>query len=133
MLEYESTLSKRRRFGYKVASQVSRKLTDEMRVPVASVGVLIVIEDNVSLPKTLTLTLKLDDGLPREVRVGIKRANIVGMKNEIFLEAARKLLNRKIDLLMASQNFLQEGRGFYEEVRAKDLGKQYTMRQLKCA
>jgi hypothetical protein len=129
VLEYDLTLSRRRRFGYKVASQVSRKLTDEMHVPVASIGFLIVTEDYVSLPKALTLTLKLDDGLPREIRVGIKKGGIVGPKNEIFLEAAKKLLNRKIDLLMTSQNFLQDGRGFYEEVRAKDLGKQYTIRR----
>lgn len=128
-LGYDPTLSKRRRFSYKVASQVSRKLADEMQVPVASTGPIIVTENGVSPPKKVTLTLKLDDGLPREIEVEMKEVSAVGPDDRHFLEAAKKLLNRKIDLLMGSQGFIQDGRGFYEEIRAKDLGRQYTIRR----
>jgi len=125
---YDPNLSSRRLFGYKVASQVSRKLTMEMKVPVASVGILLITSSDVDLPKAITLPIKLDDGLPHDVEVGIAKGKLMTKEDDMFMEAVKKYLNRKIDLLMFKEMHTQDGRGFYEE-RAKDLSRYYSIRR----
>jgi len=125
---YDPNLSSKRLFGYKVASQVSRKLTKEMQVPVASVGTFLVTSPDVGFPKMITLPIKLDDGLPHDVEVGITKSKMITAEDDRFTEAVKKYLNRKVDLLMLNEMFTQDGRGFYEE-RAKSLSKYYSIRR----
>ncbi|MFQ6032913.1 MAG: hypothetical protein ACE5K2_08340, partial [Candidatus Zixiibacteriota bacterium] len=83
---------------------------------------------DVDLPKRIALPIKLDDGLPHDVEVGITKSKIITAKDDRFTEAVKRYLNRKVDLLMLNEMFTQDGRGFYEE-RAKDLSKYYSIRR----
>ena len=86
---YDPNLSSRRLFRYKVASQVSRKLTMEMKVTVASVGILLITSSDVDLPKAITLPIKLNDGLPHDVEVGIAKGKLMTKEDDMFMEAVK--------------------------------------------
>ncbi|MEM3587805.1 MAG: Piwi domain-containing protein [Candidatus Jordarchaeaceae archaeon] len=99
-----------------------------MKVPIASNGTYLITTTDVELPKIVTLTTKLDNGLPKEVEIEIFKSRVIDEKDSNSGKALMKYFNRKIDLLMTEKNFTQDGRGFYED-RAKDLGKYYTVRR----
>jgi hypothetical protein len=123
-LSYDSKFDQFYRFRYKVASQLSRVLTEEMKVPVASLGGLIYAKPDVKMMRSFTLTMKLE-GVPTEVEVNLNREKQLLKGDLSYNDAARRYINRSVDLLMTSRNYFQDGRGFYEGA-PKDLGRLYV-------
>jgi len=124
---FDSRYNAQRKFGYKVASQASRKLTEQLKTPVSSLGEMLVTSLELELPKVVTLLLKIE-GKPTELEITITKKDTVGRKDERFCYAAQKYLNRSIDLVMTQQGYSQDGRGFYEK-RTKDVSKYYMSQQ----
>ncbi len=113
------------KFDYKAAAQASRKLSDEMKVPVAALGSLLLTSKEVVLPPSITVTMKID-GLPTDVEIGLRQKGEIRKGDDRFVQAVRKYLNRQVDVTLRQHGFRQEGRGFYED-RSKDMSKYYTM------
>ena len=126
-IDYDKSLITREKFGYKVAAQVSRRLTEEKRIPVASVGSLIVAAYGIEIPSVVTVTMKID-GVPTDVKVSINKVGSMKEGEIPFREAMKKFLNRCVDLLMFEKNFIQDNRGFYE-TKCKNISKFYAVRQ----
>lgn len=127
VVSFDNKYASQKKFGYKVASQTSRRLTEELNTPVASFGDILVTSPELNLPKIVTILMKIE-GLPTEVEVTIAKKNLIGQDDERFRFAVQKYLNRYIDLVMARQGYSQDGRGFYEK-RTKDVSKYYVSQQ----
>src|SRR2546427_9991514 len=112
------------KFEYKSASQVSRKLSDEMRVPIASLGAQVITRTNIRLPPTIVVTMKID-GQPTDVEMELNQAGEIRSGDSNYSEAAKKYLNRQVDVILTSNGFKQDARGFYEE-RSKNMGGFYA-------
>jgi len=110
-------------FGYKIASHLSRKLTDEVGIPIASSGRLIIADRDLTTSKVFTVTIKIN-GVPTDVEVSISKKSVIQEGDEGFEDAAKRFLNRQIDLLMSRRGYEQDGRCFYEK-RACNISKYY--------
>src|SRR5438552_134794 len=112
------------KFDYKSASQVSRRLSDEMRTPVASLGSQVITRTDVQLPPSVVLTMKIE-GLPTDVEIELTREGEIRAGAVNFSDAAKKYLNREVDVILHNAGFRQDARGFYEE-RSKNVGGFYA-------
>ncbi|MGI0091188.1 MAG: hypothetical protein ACREBS_05720, partial [Nitrososphaerales archaeon] len=126
-VEYDAGYRVQRKFGYKCASQVSRKLSEEMTIPVASLGEQLIATGNVKIPPSVIVTMKID-GVPTEVEVILSASGSITEQNGNYPEAVRKYLNRQIDVTLRKRNFRQDGRGFFEE-KSKDVTRYYVVRE----
>jgi len=126
-ISFNSKYASQKKFGYKVASQASRRLTEELKTPVASLGDLLLASPELNLPKIVTILMKIE-GMPTEVEIAIAKKGLINQDDEKFCVAAQKYLNRYIDLVMTSKEYSQDGRGFYEK-RTKDVSKYYASQQ----
>jgi hypothetical protein len=124
-VSFDAKYQTQSKFDYKAAAQVSRKLSEEMKIPVASLGSLVLTEEGVSLPPSVNVTMKID-GLPTDVEIGLRRSGEITGENSKFAPALRKYLNRQVDVILRKNGFRQEGRGFYEN-SSKDMSKYYSM------
>ncbi len=122
---FDKSYDTQSKFGYKAASQVSRKLSDEMHIPVASLGSKLITSTDVQLPPAVTVTMKIA-GLPTDVEVMMKSSGEIKKGDADFGDAARKYLNKQIDVILKKSGFRQDARGFYEE-SSKDVKPFYTM------
>jgi hypothetical protein len=127
VVSFDQEYSAQKKFSYKVSSQTSRNLSEELKVPVASFGEMLVTSPELELPKTVTTLMKIA-GTPTEVEVTITKKDTIDRNDNRFNVAVQKYLNRFIDLVMAQQGYSQDGRGFYEK-RTKDVGKYYMSQQ----
>src|SRR5256712_2363391 len=113
-----------RNMGFKVAAALARQLTQALKIPVASFGNQLVSDSELPAPEVVTVVIKVD-GIPRDVEVKVKETALIRNDEIRFDEAAKKLLNRRIDLLMAEQGFVQEGRDFIE-TKGRPIGRYST-------
>jgi hypothetical protein len=123
-ITYDPALEKYRRFRYKASSQLSRELTDQLRIPVCSLGDVIYVTPEVKLPAVFTLTMKLE-GSPTDVELFVQPEQEIKSGNLLYPDVARRYVNRVVDVQMTSGGYFQDGRGFYENT-PKDLGKSYA-------
>lgn len=113
-VNYDPRYGDERKFGYKAVAQLARRLSLESDTPVASLGTSLVVPKGFKIPGKVTLTMKLE-GIPTEVELVVSKGKPIDRGEERFPEAAKKFLNRKIDLLFIKKNYSQDGRCFFEE------------------
>lgn len=123
-ISYDAKFEQYYRFRYKAASQLSRVLTEEMKVPVASLGGTIYAKPDVKMMRSFTFTMKLE-GVPTEVEVHLESQRDLVRSNPSYSDVIRRYINRCVDLLMTSEGYFQDGRGFYEN-SPKELGRSYA-------
>jgi len=123
-ITYDAKFENVYRFRFKAASQLSRVLTEELKVPIASLGGTIYARPDVKMMRSFTFTMKLD-GTPAEVEVQLDPRGDLVRFDSAYPDVVRRYINREVDLLMTSQGYFQDGRGFYEN-SPKDLGKLYA-------
>lgn len=123
-ISYDPKFESVYRFRFKAASQLSSVLTEELKVPVASLGGTIYAKPDVKMMRSFTFTMKLE-GTPAEVEVQLDSRGDLVRSDPAYPDVIRRYINRAVDLLMTSQGYFQDGRGFYEN-SPKDLGKLYA-------
>lgn len=126
-VKYDERYGDLRKFGYKCASQVSRKLCEEMMIPIASLGEHLIATENVKIPPSVIVTMKID-GVPTDVEVVLSASGSITQQDRYYTDAARKYLNRQVDVVLRKRSLRQDGRGFFEE-KSKDVTRYYIVRE----